>query len=239
MGMNKKLLPPDWYERLIESAEYKAQLAQNPAFAAHEAQRLQAMEQHRLAVLPVLEDLAAVGLMYDSLDDLRESGLKYKAAIPVLLRWLPRISNGDVKESIVRTLSVPWARPVAAIPMIEEFRKAPDRSISSLGWAIGSGLSIVADDSVFNEIAELVLDKRYGRSREMLAFALGRMRDPRAVGLLIELLDDEQMTGHALCGLGKLKPRPAGIRSHVEPFLNHPKAWIRKEAKKLLAKLPE
>ena len=69
----------------------------------------------------------------------------------------------------------------------------------------------------------------------MVAVALGNMKDPRAVDVLIELLEDEEVAGHALLALGKLKSSKA--KPYIEPFLGHPKAWVRKEAKRALAKI--
>jgi HEAT repeat protein len=69
----------------------------------------------------------------------------------------------------------------------------------------------------------------------MLAVALGNMRDPRAVDVLVELLDDEEIAGHALMALGKLKARAA--MPAIRRFLEHPKPWFRKEAERALAKI--
>jgi HEAT repeat protein len=61
------------------------------------------------------------------------------------------------------------------------------------------------------------------------------MKDPRAVDVLIDLLDDDDVAGHAVVGLGKLRASKA--RQRVEEFLAHPKAWVRREAKRALAKI--
>jgi HEAT repeat protein len=61
------------------------------------------------------------------------------------------------------------------------------------------------------------------------------MKNPAAVDVLIELLNDEEVAGHALMGLAKLKAHKS--RPHIERFLNHAKPWIRTEASKALAKL--
>lgn len=50
------------------------------------------------------------------------------------------------------------------------------------------------------------------------------------------LLDDEEVAAYAVMVLGKLKAPEA--RAGIEGFLDHPEAWVRKEAKKALAKLP-
>ena len=128
-----------------------------------------------------------------------------------------------------------WAKPIAARPLIREFLKAPDSEEFGLKWAIGNALSVVADDSVFDDIVALVKDKRHGRAREMLAVALANMKNPKAVDVLIELLDDEEIAGHALSALRKLAPPEA--REAIEPFVNHPKTWVRNEAKRALKKI--
>lgn len=196
-------------------------------------ERLRAL--HYEIAAPIIEDLQAEGYHVDSLDVLRQSGARYTNAIPILLKWLPKIADVNVKESIVRTLSVPWAKPKAAAPLISEFRGAPDSSVCGLKWAIGNALEIVADNSVFDDLIELVKDKRHGTARQMLAVALGHMKDPRAVDVLIELLDDEQIAGHAIIGISKLRAKKA--RPQLEHFLTHTKAWVRKEAAKALSKM--
>jgi HEAT repeat protein len=140
-----------------------------------------------------------------------------------------------LKEDIVRTVSVKQARPVAAPSLIKAFEDAADDEELYLKWAIGNGLSVVADDSVFEDLVRLARDKKHGRAREMLCFALGNMKNTKAQDVLVELLDDEQVVGHAIRRLGKLKALKA--RSKIETFTSHRKAWIRREAKRALEKI--
>jgi hypothetical protein len=214
-------------------------LREDPTYMTKNAEREKRRDAHiqefaRLSA-PIVSDLAGVGFIYSSIDDLQHSGVRYEKAVPVLVKWLPLVANQALKESIVRALSVPWARPVAALPLIAEFKGTKGLSSDSLKWAIGNALSIVADDCVFQEIAELVTDKRHGKAREMLAVALGNMKDPRAVDLALQLLSDEALVGHALKALGKLRPQSA--RPHIESLINHPVSWVRKEAQRTLTKL--
>ncbi len=51
----------------------------------------------------------------------------------------------------------------------------------------------------------------------------------------IELLDDDDVAGHAVMALGRLKAPRA--REKPEPFLSHPRTWVRAEARKALAKI--
>ena len=88
--------------------------------------------------------------------------------------------------------------------LVDAFLQAPDDS-PGLKWAIGNALSIVADDSVFQDIVALARDKRHGEAREMVVEALANMRNPQAVDVLCELLADEEVAAHAVVALGKLK----------------------------------
>jgi hypothetical protein len=198
-----------------------------------EVDRQESRRRHQLAAAPVIEELRHVGFAIETLDELRRSGAKYSDAIPILLKWLPLIDDLGVKESIVRTLSVPWAKSVASRILITEFRKASD---SGLKWAIGNALEVVADRNDLTDIVEIVRDKRHGTARQMMTVALGKMGKSRlAVDTLLELLGDEDVVGHAVIALGKLKAREA--RTRFEALLKHPKRWISNEARKALARL--
>jgi len=123
---------------------------------------------------------------------------------------------------------------VAAKPLIKEFKGAQEGE-TLLRWAIGNALSVVAGEGDFDAIAELIQDRRYGTARQMLADALVGTRDPRSVNILIGLLKDPDVVGHAIIALGKLRATKA--RPRIEPFLDHPMPWIRHEAKRAIEKI--
>lgn len=179
---------------------------------------------------------AEANLHINSVFDLVNSKARYQDAIPALIKCLGMVSDNWIKEGIVRALTVKEARGKADKALVSEFRSLPtEQEYFCLKWAIGNALSVVATDAVFDELVELVRDKRHGRAREMLAVAIGNMKNPAAADVLIELLGDEEVAGHAIMALGKLKAEKA--RPYIERFLDHPKAWVRREAKKALAKL--
>jgi hypothetical protein len=199
-----------------------------------EVERVTSRAKNVRDVAPLMKELADDGFVFDSLRHFRHSGIKYTQAIPILLKWLRQTDNYDVKEEIVRTLSVPWATGRAAPVLAAEYRNSP-ASQGSYKWAIGNALSIVADDSVADDVIALATDRRHGKAREMLAVALGNMKDPRVLDVLVGLLQDQEMAGHAIIGLGNLKASRA--RASIEPFLDDKKAWIRNETRKALAKI--
>jgi len=187
-------------------------------------------------------EMAELGLSIESPWDLVNTKRSYRAAIPVLIGWLER-ADDDVpahersrfREALVRSLAVKQARGVAAPALLREFRRS-DAS-SDYRWAVGNTLEVVADDTVFDEVADLARDRGYGRDRQMVVLALARMTNPGAVDVLSEVLDDETVAGHAVMALGRLKASRA--RSVIEGCLDHPQPWVRKEAKKALAKIAD
>ena len=60
------------------------------------------------------------------------------------------------------------------------------------------------------------------------------MKNPRAVDIAIDCLDDELTVGLAIRALKRLKAGKA--KEKIVPLLSHPDAWVRKEAKKYLEK---
>lgn len=58
--------------------------------------------------------------------------------------------------------------------------------------------------------------------------ALGKIGGTTAEAALIDLLKDDELTGHVIWALGNL--RSVKAEPYIEPFLGHSMAWIRKEA---------
>jgi len=197
-------------------------------------QRVTADREYNKAIAPIIADLASNGFEVPSLDVLAKSKA-YKEAVPILVKWLPVVTDPRIKEAIVRTLSVPWAGPEAAKSLVIEFRNAPASTNTGLKWAIGNALEVVATEDIFEELIELAQDKRHGKAREMVAMAIGKIKNPRSDDVLIGLLDDEEVAGHALIGLRKLNAKEA--LPFIRRFVNHPKTWIRQEAIKAIAKM--
>jgi len=173
--------------------------------AERERQQQQSMARYERDAAPVLADLAEAGYHVNSVEELYHRRLDYKSAIPILLKWLPLIENLDVKEAIVRALTVPWAKPIAAPALLAEFHKLLSEPDISIKWAIANALEVVADDNSYDEIVNLVRNPQSGSAREMLALALGKMKNPDAQNVLIELLEDDMVAGHAIMALGKLR----------------------------------
>ncbi len=219
------------------AAELMAELNQKPEYVARQrevAERTRRnVEEYREAAAPLLAELAAAGFGVQSVSELHQKRFNYESVVPILVKWLPLMSNPRVKESIVRALSVPFAQEAAPL-LVEEFRRV-DSEPSGLKWAIGNALDVVANDAVMDEMIDLAIDKRHGKAREMVVSGLGNMRDRRVVPILIDLLKDEEVFVNAMVGLAKLGA--ASAQSSIEPFLKHPKPYVRKEAKQAIERI--
>jgi hypothetical protein len=208
---------------------------------------------------PILSELAGLGYDIDTLDDLRHQGKPWKSALPTLLRWLPKIDDPCVKDSIVRCLSVPWVGNNATAQLIEEFRRyAPilpspptvwvdnkmrelsDEEIKAvpffhLAWAIGNALSIVGVSGFEGQIIELCRNTKYGMARQMLVLSLGRLGVSEAEETAVQLLRDEGVQLHAIGALGRMKSKRALFE--LERLVADKRPAVRKEARKAITKI--
>jgi hypothetical protein len=178
--------------------------------------------------------------------DIPEAGIRaprfdFEAAAPVLVDWLPRVKTALVKERIVRSLTgEKTATPLALEPLVAEFRRADDHGLK---WAIGNALATLADDSIADELVELARDRRHGGSREMLMDALARTKDERALDALVDLVDDDDVAGHAISALRRLGPKSSlTCLERARPALEHQAAdgetlLARRQASAALARL--
>ncbi|HET7432874.1 MAG TPA: HEAT repeat domain-containing protein [Nocardioides sp.] len=186
-------------------------------------------------------DLAAHGVEVADLSDLTQGGGRYSPEVAELLvAWLPRTTDDpSLQEKLVRQLSVPWARTAALGPMLELFRTAPgDTKAGELRrWAVGNALDVLATDAVFDEMAALAADPSYAASRQMVVLWLGKTKQhrDRAVDVLLGLLDQEDVSGHAVKALAKLRD-PRSLDA-LRTMTDDPRAWVRNAAQRTVERL--
>ncbi|MGH3391006.1 MAG: HEAT repeat domain-containing protein [Actinomadura sp.] len=195
----------------------------------------------------VLADVAAAGFPgLEEVGELRRRGQDYKAAVPVLLEWLPRVRYLLLAEDIVRTLSVGFAKKLALPEFLRLFRRPPEvadpiRPETSepaeehLRWVIGNGLGIFAGPAVADDLIELALDRGYGQARTEIVRALPKTKDERVPQVLLGLLDDPAVSAFAVEALGKLKFTEA--REPIARLLGHSDKNVRDQAEKALKRI--
>jgi HEAT repeat protein len=180
-------------------------------------------------------ELEKVGIIINDIYDLVNTNEPYPSAIPILLHLLEQgVEDVKTKEGIVRALAVKEAIGKANPILIAEYNKVPKDKMM-LRWAIGNTIYTTITESDVESILSIIQDKENGMSRQMFVAALGKVKSEKAESILIKLLDDEEITLHALEALGRMKSKKA--KEKIAILANHPKAAIKKEAQKSLRQI--
>jgi hypothetical protein len=155
----------------------------------------------------LIETLRVAGLEIECAAALLDTRLnKHRAAIGPLVDLFRRFRSPYLKETIARGLADRAARGLAEDALLEEWFRTPLRyeNLNYL-WTLGFSLSKVATDRSFERIAQILSDQRYARARQELTLFLVRAKDPRAVKVLHELIEDDDMTLHVIEAMKKRK----------------------------------
>jgi hypothetical protein len=186
----------------------------------------------RTAAQPVLDELAEVGYPVTWITNLSQYGT-YEKAIPVLLEWLQKSENFDVRAAIAAALNVAWLPKSAARLIVPQFLE--EKEDNRLKFSLGGCLGYLASPAITDSLIGIVLDKRHGNSRTMIVNRLGKIKDEKTADALLSLLKDNDLPGQAIVALAELKEKRAA--PFIEPFLRHPQPWIRREASKALKRM--
>ena len=196
---------------------------------------------------PLLAALEAAGI--DTLDfgifgPASFTTFDFERAAPVLVDWLPRVEDPRVKEAMVASLAGQrGARGEGARRLIDEYRRPEHADHFTLRWAIGDAMATLAGPDDADDIIEILRERGGGQARQMFCDALARTRDPRRVDVLIDLIADDDVAGHAISalrGIGRgTLPQPDRARPMLEALLARPTAteFARRQARAALKKL--
>ena len=149
--------------------------------------------------IPNYEFLGEKGVPIDTLVNSKMSSKPY---VDILLKFLPKLV-GNEQEMIVRALSEKGNKK-ATQPLIQMFN-TPNKYSEILLWTIGNALSKIDNKEFYPQIIELCKNKKLGNSRQILFLeALPKIASDDAFQVLLDGLNDKNVRGHALEGLGKL-----------------------------------
>ncbi len=104
--------------------------------------------------------------------DLVNTDSRYPAAIPILVKYLPRARHPVLRQGIARALTTPDARGVAGRTVLDELKSAKDPSGSEARWTLANALTVVAEASLAPEIEELITDPSFHDVHDRLKDAL-------------------------------------------------------------------
>ena len=179
----------------------------------------------------LIEDLKKVGITVSSVWDLVNGPNNYEQAEPILIEHLKKTKECRFKEGIIRALCVKSFKN-AIQPLLNEFKNSKDESYK---WVVANSLATIVPHEVLDDLIEIMGDNSHGSARQMIAYALGRINDPKSVPVLLKALEDNEVAGHAIIALGKVGNKET-INS-IEPFTKHKMKWIRNAAKKAIKQI--
>ena len=112
-----------------------------------------------------------------------------------------------------------------------------------LTWSLGESIRQILraqptfrkDAGLWEAIERVASDHAAGKGRQPFVMLLGQYGGRARAPLLMHLLDDPEMVGHALYALRRLGVPDA--KEKARALLSHNRAWIRREAKKYLKKV--
>jgi hypothetical protein len=202
----EKLSHKQLVEKVLNSPSVRAQVDSNPR--VERARRL-----YEDSAQGLLLELSHLGFDVTSMRGLKGYG-DYRAAVPVLLKWLTRVSYLPLAEDIVHVVSVGRFKNLVVPELLKLFRNPPkvQRLTSSGAWVdateqlratLGYNLSKFAGPALSDDLIALALERKYGTARSSIVSALPRTRDPRAKKVLEDLIDDPSVGALAVKALGK------------------------------------
>lgn len=171
----------------------------------------------------MLDTLEAAGV--DTIDfgqfgEASFSGFDFERATPVLIEWLPRVDDPRVKDAMVRSLAGQrGARGEGTRRLIAEFNRPDYAEQGLLRWSIGNTLATLSGPGDADALIEILRDRSAGSARQMVCDAMSRTGDPRRIDVLIELLDDDTVAGHAILALRRFGRGVLPQRERVIPML--------------------
>jgi len=121
--------------------------------------------------------------------------------------------------------------------MVPQFRMV---ALDPVRWAAGNAIAVVADNTVFTDVANLVREPSYGTARQMPVDALprigGRTNRAAVTEILVDLLSDNDVVLEAIAAVRRIRATDA--RPALMHLLDHERGTVRRRAQDALDRLP-
>lgn len=102
-------------------------------------------------------------------------------------------------------------------------------------WYISDCLFAIKSNQYIDEYLRMIANPELGQNRQMIILLVGKLKIEKAIPVLIDLLEDEDVRLHAICALGDFKKEE--LRCYFERFQNAKHPGWRKYAKAALKRL--
>jgi hypothetical protein len=171
---------------LEKDPDYIAMRAEKERRHAEFSKMLEAQER------PLVQDLAAVGVMVDSIGDLVNTKSRYAPAIPILLKHLTLPYHENIADMIARALAVREAA-YAWDFIVAEYLKEPnlrqDGKLSSRKGGLAVAVANAMPLDRWEDFVDLLLDQKNG-SRILMMWNVEKA-DKKEAERVLNLLEDD------------------------------------------------
>ena len=155
-----------------------------------------------------VDNITILGKEYDPVESLVNSNISSKPYLNILLEYLPKLNNNQ-QEMVIRAMSEKHNKEATPI-LIDILKNAKDLSTFNI-WAIGNALYIFNNKNYYQDIIQLARKKELGIGRQMLISLLPKIKTEESFQALLKSLNDKDLKGHAIEGLGKFGDQRASV----------------------------
>lgn len=154
----------------------------------------------------LVKELQTIYSNVNSVWDLVNTKVKYPELIPILTKHLTKEYHPNIKEGIVRALTVKEAKGIACRVIIDEYKKASKDNFY-YAWSYGNTMKVIITKDYLNEIIEIVLNEENGDSRDMFIEAISKFKTKEVEETINILINNksELISNTAMKSLKKLK----------------------------------
>lgn len=145
---------------------------------------------------------------------LEPSTFDSRRAYPVLVEWLPRVSARPVVDTLASRIRESGKRSEPARVLIVKYRESPSRQL-------GDAIARTMTPAEHTDVTQLCADASAGSDRQMLVYALWRIKTDEARSLIQDLLRDPSVAKHAMYSARRAFGRE-GARSLIEALEDDP-----------------
>ena len=178
------------------------------------------------------QELLNLGFQFQVLNQAEILMPKYKDAIlPIVIKYYKAAKLKNEKRYLLGWFHHRGLDEV--VPMLLEDYYSDDPDIDK--WEIGDRLYQIRSKKYIDDYLKIISNSSYGRDRQMVILLLGKLKEERAIPILIDLLDDEEVCLQAICALGDFKREE--FRCYFERFQDSTQPGWRKYARAALKKL--
>jgi hypothetical protein len=161
-----------------------------------------------------------------------------RAATPVLIEVLPRLTDPAVIETVALHLKNPAARPTAFGALHSAFLEWGGVPRGRVGWQLGEALVNAAPVRQAPLLIDIATDTRYGMDRQQVVLGLPRFRRaPATEPTLRALIHDRDVAQQAMYALRRVIGLELTVEALEEVRRLHPDTVLERQARHEIRKI--